>query len=199
MSNTDPRVIRTRRLLLDAFADLLREKGFRAMSVQDIATRATVNRATFYAHFEDKYALMESFIRTGFQQRVAEELSRSAVFTMDNLRLLIGIVLEYLVQVESNQCRGAKQHAEPLFETIIQDELYQILLSWLKQPPPADVRCWAARETAAVAMSWAIFGAGLQWSQSRRNTPAEEMADQMVGLLTHGLFQAMEIEPTQAH
>ncbi|MCB0170383.1 MAG: TetR/AcrR family transcriptional regulator [Anaerolineae bacterium] len=199
MNETDPRVIRTRRLLLDAFAGLLKEKGFRAMSVQDIASRATVNRATFYAHFEDKYALMESFIRTGFQQRVAEELSRSAAFTMDNLRLLIGIVLEYLVQVESNQCRGAKQHAEPLFETIIQDELYQILLSWLKQPPPADVRCWAARETAAVAMSWAIFGAGLQWSQSRRNTPAEEMADQMVGLLTHGLFQAMEIEPTQAH
>ena len=199
MNETDPRVIRTRRLLLDAFAGLLKEKGFRAMSVQDIASRATVNRATFYAHFEDKYALMESFIRTRFQQRVAEELSRSAAFTMDNLRLLIGIVLEYLVQVESNQCRGAKQHAEPLFETIIQDELYQILLSWLKQPPPADVRCWAARETAAVAMSWAIFGAGLQWSQSRRNTPAEEMADQMVGLLTHGLFQAMEIEPTQAH
>ncbi|HRV94938.1 MAG TPA: TetR/AcrR family transcriptional regulator [Anaerolineae bacterium] len=199
MNETDPRVIRTRRLLLDAFAGLLKEKGFRAMSVQDIASRATVNRATFYAHFEDKYALMESFIRTGFQQRVAEELSRSAAFTVDNLRLLIGIVLEYLVQVESNQCRGAKQHAEPLFETIIQDELYQILLSWLKQPPPADVRCWAARETAAVAMSWAIFGAGLQWSQSRRNTPAEEMADQMVGLLTHGLFQAMEIEPTQAH
>jgi len=199
MNETDPRVIRTRRLLLDAFAGLLKEKGFRAMSVQDIASRATVNRATFYAHFEDKYALMESFIRTGFQQRVAEELSRSAAFTVDNLRLLFGIVLEYLVQVESNQCRGAKQHAEPLFETIIQDELYQILLSWLKQPPPADVRCWAARETAAVAMSWAIFGAGLQWSQSRRNTPAEEMADQMVGLLTHGLFQAMEIEPTQAH
>ncbi|MCB0166498.1 MAG: TetR/AcrR family transcriptional regulator [Anaerolineae bacterium] len=195
MSQIDPRVIRTRRLLLDAFADLLREKGFRAMSVQDIATRATVNRATFYAHFEDKYALMENFIRTGFQQRVAEKLAPSSAFTLDNLRLLIGIVLEYLVEVESNHCRGAKQHAEPLFETIIQDELYQILLSWLKQPSPADVRCWAARETAAVAMSWSIFGTGLQWSQSRRNTPAEEMAEQMVRLLTHGIVQAMEVEP----
>ena len=199
MNENDPRVIRTRRLLLDAFSDLLKEKGFRAMSVQDIATRATVNRATFYAHFEDKYALMESFIRTGFQERVAEKLAPSAAFTLENLRLLIGIVLEYLVQVESNQCRSAKQHAEPLFETIIQDELYQILLSWLKQPSPADVRCWAARETAAVAMSWAVFGAGLQWSQSRRNTSAEEMAEQMVRLLTHGFVQAMEIEPSQAN
>ncbi|MCB0198033.1 MAG: TetR family transcriptional regulator, partial [Anaerolineae bacterium] len=111
MNENDPRVIRTRRLLLDAFSDLLKEKGFRAMSVQDIATRATVNRATFYAHFEDKYALMESFIRTGFQERVAEKLAPSAAFTLENLRLLIGIVLEYLVQVESNQCRSAKQHA----------------------------------------------------------------------------------------
>ncbi len=53
----DPRVKRTRQLLLQAFMALLEEKQhIYSISVQDIAERATVNRATFYAHFEDKYS-----------------------------------------------------------------------------------------------------------------------------------------------
>lgn len=58
---SDPRVKRTRQALLQAFVALLEEKqNFHSISVQDIAERATVNRATFYDHFEDKYALLES-------------------------------------------------------------------------------------------------------------------------------------------
>ena len=52
----DPRVKRTRKLLQQAFLELFQEKGFASISIQDITERATVNRATFYAHFPDKYA-----------------------------------------------------------------------------------------------------------------------------------------------
>jgi AcrR family transcriptional regulator len=43
----DPRVVRTRQLLRDALVSLIAEKGFDALTVQDIADRATLNRATF--------------------------------------------------------------------------------------------------------------------------------------------------------
>ncbi len=55
----DPRVLRTQQLLLQAFSDLFSEKGFHAMTVQDITERARVNRGTFYTHFEDKYAILD--------------------------------------------------------------------------------------------------------------------------------------------
>ena len=55
----DPRVKRTRKLINQAFFDLMNEKGFQAITVQDITDRAEVNRATFYAHYEDKYDLLE--------------------------------------------------------------------------------------------------------------------------------------------
>src|SRR6266849_3955451 len=70
----DPRVKRTRQLLQQAFLELFREKSFASITVQDIAERATVNRATFYAHFEDKYALLDSMIREQFQQVAASKL-----------------------------------------------------------------------------------------------------------------------------
>jgi AcrR family transcriptional regulator len=46
-TSSDPRVKRTRQLLLQAFRELMEEKGFSAMSTQDITARATVNRGTF--------------------------------------------------------------------------------------------------------------------------------------------------------
>src|SRR5205814_10062730 len=57
MNETDPRVRRTRKLLRDALVELLAEKSFHAINVQEVADRATLNRATFYAHFVDKFAL----------------------------------------------------------------------------------------------------------------------------------------------
>lgn len=65
----DPRVKRTRQLLTQAFMELLKEKkNIYSISVQDIAERATLNRATFYSHFEDKYAFLEHWIGEKFQK-----------------------------------------------------------------------------------------------------------------------------------
>jgi hypothetical protein len=47
VNQNDPRVKRTRQLLQRAFVDLIHEKSFEAITVQDIAERATLNRATF--------------------------------------------------------------------------------------------------------------------------------------------------------
>jgi AcrR family transcriptional regulator len=50
----DRRVQRTQELIRSAFRSLLEEKGFEALTVQQIIDRANVGRATFYAHFDSK-------------------------------------------------------------------------------------------------------------------------------------------------
>ena len=61
----DPRVQRTRKLLQSALGKLLKEKGLEDISVQDIADAATLNRATFYDHYNDKFALLECMVGAG--------------------------------------------------------------------------------------------------------------------------------------
>jgi AcrR family transcriptional regulator len=57
-ARTDRRVERTRQLLRDALMALVIEKGYEAISVQDIADRANVARTTFYLHYRDKEELL---------------------------------------------------------------------------------------------------------------------------------------------
>ena len=70
----DRRIQRTRQLLLDALVAIILEKGYEAVTVQDIIDRANVGRSTFYAHFQDKEDLFLSGfenLRSQFEQHLA--------------------------------------------------------------------------------------------------------------------------------
>lgn len=54
MKKQDLRVIRTKKMIIESFIVLVSEKGYEAVTIQNIADRAMINRATFYAHFKDK-------------------------------------------------------------------------------------------------------------------------------------------------
>src|SRR3954453_10600115 len=69
----DLRVRRTRKLLKGALIELTIEKGFAAVTVQDIADRAMVNRATFYRHYLDKYDLLDQYMNEVYDLTAAQE------------------------------------------------------------------------------------------------------------------------------
>ncbi len=56
----DRRVQRTRQLLQNALLALILEKGYAAITVQDILDRANLGRSTFYMHYRDKDDLLAS-------------------------------------------------------------------------------------------------------------------------------------------
>lgn len=53
VQRTDPRVLRTRLLIREAFIELLQELEVDKITVNRIADRATINRVTFYLHYRD--------------------------------------------------------------------------------------------------------------------------------------------------
>jgi AcrR family transcriptional regulator len=58
----DRRVSRTRRALKEALTDLILEKGYEGITIQDVIDRADVGRSTFYAHFVDKDDLLMAIL-----------------------------------------------------------------------------------------------------------------------------------------
>ena len=55
---TDRRIQRTRKALRSALMELIKEKSFDTISVEEITMRANLGRATFYLHYKDKEDLL---------------------------------------------------------------------------------------------------------------------------------------------
>src|SRR3990170_1148770 len=75
----DRRVERTQQLIRGALRSLIEEKGFEALTVQQIIDRADVGRATFYAHFDNKDDLLASGfddLRASLKARQRDAFSR---------------------------------------------------------------------------------------------------------------------------
>ncbi|CAI3333912.1 TetR/AcrR family transcriptional regulator [Enterococcus cecorum] len=68
MKKEDLRTKRTRKMILEAFINLVEEKGYEHVTVSDIASQAMINRATFYAHFKDKQDVYDYIFKEAVTQ-----------------------------------------------------------------------------------------------------------------------------------
>jgi AcrR family transcriptional regulator len=75
---TDRRSMRSKKAILDAFAEMVVEKESRHISVTDVIERANIGRTTFYAHFEDMPDL-QSFIFNRLLQQIEQEVNQSVI------------------------------------------------------------------------------------------------------------------------
>ncbi|KAA6447660.1 TetR/AcrR family transcriptional regulator [Bacillus swezeyi] len=62
----DKRMTQSKKNLKKALFELLAEKEWKKISVQDITDRANLNRTTFYQHYQDKYDLLHQHVRGMF-------------------------------------------------------------------------------------------------------------------------------------
>src|ERR1035437_8065805 len=95
--STDPRIVRSRHMLMEALAKLLIHKSFDDISIQEIADEATLNRATFYLHYPDKNALLQAMTGVRFRDLIER---RAITFTDCNgaLRAIALGVCDYLAE-----------------------------------------------------------------------------------------------------
>ena len=184
----DPRIKRTRSFIGDAFSQLLAEKGFQTVSVQDITEKAGINRTTFYLHFADKYALLDYSVSQTFRQELEKRTLNLCHYTPENLRSLIITVGEFIVNSNAH-CAHADTQFETLVETQVKNQVQELLKVWGEK---ADINTDV--KTAAIAASWAIYGLALEWGHDKKRSSSERFADGILprieGIL--GFDQLME-------
>ncbi|GHO47839.1 TetR/AcrR family transcriptional regulator [Ktedonospora formicarum] len=181
----DRRVQRTHQLLRQAAIETMKEKGFLAMTIQDIADRANVNRGTFYAHYLDKYALLDELIHDQFQELLKKSLPPESRWNKQTLRLLMKVVLEHF-EDEYHQC-DPTEVVDPLIERATKDALADLLLAWLKQEMSAGTKFRVPVETIARVISWTILGAAAHWYQEGIKLSAEQVADDVLLIVMEGV------------
>ena len=178
----DPRVKRTRGLILSSFNDLLAQKGFESISVQHVTDKAQVNRATFYAHFADKYALLDHSINQMFMQEIEKRTLNACHYSPDNLRNLILAVCDFLSRLHTS-CAQPHQQFESLVEGTIKKQIFDLLSYWLRDSKKATA------EIPATVATWAIYGLASHYSHSKKRPALEKFVDEALPLVAVNLEQ----------
>src|ERR1700761_2285604 len=118
--NTDPRVLRSRQMLMEALLRLLTRKEFDYISIQEISDEATLNRATFYLHYPDKNALLQAMTATRFRDLIAR---RGLSFSNCDgaLRAIALGVCDYLAETAGCPSQLAKMPLEGSIIPVVED------------------------------------------------------------------------------
>jgi AcrR family transcriptional regulator len=179
---TDPRILRSRRMLMEALARLLMKKELEDVSVQEIADEATLNRATFYLHYADKNALLHAMTESRFRDLIER---RAITFTDCHgaLRAIALGVCDYLAESTGCPSQLARMSLEGSIIPVVED-MFKEGLAHHEIGPDADAAFLAT--TAA----WAVFGAARRWFQTPNRIPAEEMAARIETMVSPILFGA---------
>jgi len=178
----DPRVVRTRQLLQKALKELLGEGRFSEITVQDITERATVNRATFYAHFEDKYALLEDMLASDLRNALIARIQPGSPFDHSHVRTFAMAVIEFLGNIHSG-CTHKREFG-PLLDTTMQGTVQEFLTMWMSHAPDSDLKRGQSNEIVATVFSWAFYGAGMRWAREAKRPPLEAFTDDVMATLS---------------
>jgi AcrR family transcriptional regulator len=175
---TDRRTLRTRRQLRDSLLSLILEKGYDAVTIEEITERADLGRTTFYLHYKDKEDLL--------------------------LKSIESISLELLSQISETPpiplvFRHAAENAD-LYRIILRGEGAHRTTSWLREIISSAAREFLAMKQAEENIPIEVFsnyfagsllGLLTWWLENGMPYPPEEMAEMYRKLFFNGARQVL--------
>lgn len=75
---------RTQKLIIEAFLELISEKNFSTISINDICERSMIHRSTFYRHYTDKYELF-NLVVLQINQTLIEQFEENSELIIEAL------------------------------------------------------------------------------------------------------------------
>ncbi|WP_404442144.1 TetR/AcrR family transcriptional regulator [Sutcliffiella horikoshii] len=174
--NTDLRMIRTRKFIIDSFIQLLEKKDFNSIRISDITSGAMINRATFYHHFVDKYDLLEKVIKEELMANVLQELSNNEEFNEELLKSVFLSITKFHMSL-SDRCQRSYHDMTVNIESIIKKELEHIFIQSLLKKYHGESN--ENLRIIATMLSWMIYAAVMDWKDHSSKSP-EDYVDNVI-------------------
>jgi AcrR family transcriptional regulator len=192
----DRRIRRTRKALRDALMALVQEKEFDAITIQEIADRADVNRTTFYLHYKDKQDLL-----LGSMQEIFDELAaRLKPPTGENFRMDIppqgaASMFEHIAENADFYRAALGEKGIASFQARVRNFLFEVAAKRLLLLQPDRSRCRIPLEVVAAQSAGALFGLTVWWLEHGMPFPPEVMASHTLTLTAMGTYWAIRKTP----
>lgn len=189
INKDDRRVKRTRRLLKQGLAELLRQKHFSDISARDITEKMDLNKATFYLHYKNTYELLQD-LETDLLEQAQEMIDRYEYDeTEDSMRKFFEPLLDFVVENRSVCEALFVNNASSDFTGRVVEFIYKNGTEIMKKRFPK-----ISAEDADYVLSFVAFGLiGLlrRWFEKEMSIPKEKLlniADEMLAGINYQLL-----------
>lgn len=180
------RTTQTKQSLINAFIQLVSMKDFEKITIADITKGAQVNRATFYAHFNDKYELLDYLMGDSASAAIFKYTQGEVKFDRDSIRLLVLAICD-CYQQPNIQCRSSYIS---LVVPQLKDKAVNELKAYLSQGME-PISTAEERMIDVPVFAQMIHEGALQWATGATAMSKDEVAQRVAALVIGG-FQASE-------
>lgn len=179
-ASVDPRAVRTRNRLRGALLDLLLIRTWDDVTVADVVAHAQCSRSTFYAHYEDRDALLADAFLGAMEIVPATGQDHCLAFVPS----LFEHIARHRVLAEPYLLQG---HGGPMVSAL-REQIHAHIRDRLDATAAnlADVQ----RAELAAATAGAVWAALLWWLEDGQDQAPADAADAVLKLLTPGLARA---------
>ena len=180
----DLRIKKTYMALTSTFFELLEEKRFEDITVNELCDRAMVRRATFYKHFGDKYEFFTFIIRE-IQGEFDKEITGSLDTDMpiDFYITIVHRVIIFLTERERLIQSVLKSECFPSLLRILSEQVEFDILQKLKENAEKGYRLIADPEVMARFFTGAILETLQWWLTHKKSISLESVERQIVDMM----------------
>ncbi|NQX66309.1 TetR/AcrR family transcriptional regulator [Paenibacillus alba] len=193
----DLRILRTKQSIRKAFYELIQEKGYEAITIQDIADRAVINRNTFYLHYENKPDLLHTCM-----DELLSEVKNVIVqcpinmnpFSISKLETVMQAILEHISRntsfyqamlIQENRIHPFREK----MENIIKEKLNEG-----GNPAAGKSSFVISKELLLEYLVSSFMGVIIWWIKNDQPLPASEVSSQFSRLVAYGRLNVAGIE-----
>ncbi|MDR1272711.1 MAG: TetR/AcrR family transcriptional regulator [Clostridiales Family XIII bacterium] len=181
---TDLRITKTHMALCSAFTELLGEKRFEDITVNELCERSMVRRATFYKHFNDKYDFFGFFIRE-MQAEFAEKIVPYESADIPS-KHFVGLAEQFIDFLEENN-RIVQRILKSDKLTEMLNIFSEQVMRYTKQKLDEDIEkgqeLLVSPDLLAACYSGAMLHMLLWWYTQKDPIPKDELLKQMATII----------------
>ena len=180
----DLRIQKTYLALTKAFTELLEEKRFEDITVNELCERAMVRRATFYKHFGDKYEFFTFMVHL-IQDEYNEKNTKNRVYERPQ-EYYVGVVeslLDFLIKHEGLVKSVLKSSTAPALMDILAEQIIQYLQMQFRSDEKKGITLPAPPAILAQIFTGALLQAAKWWIAQENRIEKEELIAQIEPLI----------------
>jgi AcrR family transcriptional regulator len=187
----DPRVIRTRKLLKDALLSLIPEKSFESITIKDITDCATLNRVTFYLHYDNKLDLLQDASNEIFDELIQSYTGQTIFGSPEETHSIIQANFDHLHKYKTFYKAMLGREGVLSFIRTLEDYVYERNLKRVREKRGEKSDINLDRKILIRHLATGLVGIASWWLENDQPCSPSEMADRLLVIFQEGYYNPL--------